>query len=113
MKDFKLAEVDNFVEPLQFASFGIDIVLVMLGLYFGFAAMRLRKATGAFGMGLFLFCWALVLQGFVHMIETYIDILGIMNFEWNELLHRILVLLSFVIIIYGFELFKKDIYVPK
>ena len=101
------------MNSLQLAKIGLDTSLVLLGIYFAFAAMEMRRAKGSFGIGFVMFCWALVLLGFVHLLETIFIINGVIPLEWNELLHRILVLFSFFILIYGFVKLKKDIFIPK
>lgn len=101
------------MNPLEFASLGFDIVLVLLGLYFAIKALEMKKAKGSFGFGIALFCWSLVLLGLVHMIETGLFIIFDMNAEWNELIHRILVLFGFIGLIFGYIEFKKDIFIPK
>jgi hypothetical protein len=99
------------MEPFEFAIFGFDVILVLLGLYFAMQARKMSAAKGDFGTGARLFCWSLVFLGFVHMIETVLDIAGL-SVEWNELAHRILVLGFFLMIIYGFMVMKKDIFIP-
>jgi len=101
------------MDGLEFATLGLDVTLVLLGFYFAFAAMEMRKAKGSFGLGFVMFCWALVILGFVHLLESILEISGMMTIEWNELLHRLLVLGSFVVLIYGFTILKKDIFIPK
>jgi len=99
---------------VEFATLGFDIALVILGFYFVFAAMEMRKAKGSFGAGATLFCWSLVILGLVHLLETALGIFyrGRMSSDWNELSHRVLVFISMLVIVFGFITFKKDIFIP-
>jgi Flp pilus assembly pilin Flp len=79
-----------------------QVILDIVSLILGFITVYLIAAMGGIiKKGLKWISTGIVILAIFHLVETISDILGL-GHEENELIHRILAVISFVMILSGF-----------
>ncbi|MBP7691783.1 MAG: hypothetical protein KA764_07685 [Anaerolineales bacterium] len=92
------------MSPLQLVSLGLDLILIALGL---FTYVRRPKVGGLFSRGFRVLLVGLVILGFSHMIETGLFVLFNFDQNWNEIVHRLLVVIAFGFVLWGFNRLQR------
>jgi hypothetical protein len=78
----------------------MDIVLLLVSFWMAFTARKMNMG-GAVGKTISLVVYGAVVLGLAHLAETLIStLLGIPN-EVNEMIHRVIVLIGFVLLTIG------------
>lgn len=86
---------------LEFINPALDIVLVFLGLLAAVLIMRLADLKELSQTGSFMMALSIFFLGIIHFIETILFQIYQVSTEVNEFIHRILVLTSILIFLFG------------
>lgn len=76
----------------------LDIILIILGIL---TYVRRPKLGGLFSRGMRILILGMIVLGFTHMIETGLFIIFQFDEEWNEVIHRVLVVAAFGFVLLG------------
>jgi hypothetical protein len=88
------------MNTLQIVSLVLDIILIILGLL---TYVRRPKMGGQLARGIQILLIGLILLGFTHMLETGLFVLLQLDEDWNEVIHRVLVMVGFGFVLWGFR----------
>lgn len=93
---------------IHMASFGLDFILIVAGVWMAFTARRLQM-SGVMGATVRQVAIGAVILGFAHLIETLMFHLLDLPAEVNELVHRVIILVGFVFITNGLRQFAASL----
>lgn len=89
----------------------LDIVLVLVGIW-GMVMFRRLGLGGVIGSAAALFSFSALVLGSAHLIETITFRVMLLEITTVELIHRLIVLVGFVVLIIGFRKIR-DIVSPQ
>lgn len=92
------------MEPLQALSLILDLATVGLTVAMFLARPRVG---GAMGQGIQILTIGFVVLGVAFVTETGLFILSRLSFQANEVIHRMLIGMGFVLIIWGFGVMRR------
>lgn len=93
-------------EMLHLLSYTIDLVLIGVGIWMAYTASDLRVA-GAMGNTIRRFSVGAIVLGMAHFVETLLGQVFDLSFEVNELVHRVIILIGFLVLVSGMREFVR------
>jgi hypothetical protein len=91
----------------QTTSLVLDLVLIVLGVL---TYVRRPRLGGQLNAGMRMLLVGLIMLGFAHMFETSLFILLHLDEDVNEVLHRIFVIIAFVLVLWGFGRMQRALH---
>ena len=92
------------MQPLQALSLILDLATIGLTVAMFLARPRVG---GAMGQGIQILTIGFVMLGVAFVTETGLFIATRINLEANEVIHRVLIGIGFVLIIWGFSIMRR------
>lgn len=83
----------------QTTSLVLDLVLIVLGIL---TYVRRPRLGGQLNAGMRMLLVGLIMLGFAHMFETSLFIFMHLDEDVNEVVHRVFVIIAFVLVLWGF-----------
>ncbi len=84
-----------------------DVVLVLTSLWMAYIARKM-KVGGAVGATVTLVATGAIVLGFAHLLETVIMTVFAIQNELNELIHRCIILVGFLLLTIGLSSLAKS-----
>lgn len=90
--------------PLEISSLVLDVTMVILTVAMFLARPRIG---GQLGRGLRILAAGFLVLGVAFVTETLLFLISRISIEANEIVHRLLIGLGFVLIIWGFSVMRR------
>ncbi len=91
----------------QTTSLVLDLVLIVLGVL---TYVRRPRLGGQLNGGMRMLLVGLIMLGFAHMFETSLFIFLHLDEGVNEVVHRVFVIIAFVLVLWGFGRMQRALH---